>query len=378
MAEQYDGDIKLAVTLDASSVKQSAEQLRSTIQEIINQIGNIPFNENLERMSKVLQDMVADSQILTEQLGQAGQNAAQAGQQAGNQQLVEQVAEQNNEMRQTITQANSALGQYNDTEIETIRNAQRLGQQIGNVFTTASNRTKALIRRFAQLTTKIAKAGAAVVRSGLSRLGNIFFGGSKGAESFTQKLHKGIRTVLAYGLGIQTLASLFGKLRSAATEAFKRMAQQIPEVNRSISMLKSAIQNLKNSVGTALQPLLSAIAPVLTKIINLFAQATTKVGEFFAALTGQKYIYKASAANVDYAKSLDKSSKSQKKANKEMDKALGEYDKLLVIQKKQSADDDSGAGGADDGLGTYKKVPIDPRMAKIAEWLKDMWKKYTI
>ena len=383
MAEQYDGDIKLSVTLDAATVKKSAEELRGTISKILSAVDNIPLNENLEKMKQSLEDSLITSQMLTEQLNEAGQamtnGGAQATQQAAQatQQVVEQVAESNNEMRERITQAAGALRDYGDEELEVIRNAQLMRERIENALSTAWNKTKALITRFRQLASQIARTGAAWIKSGLSKIGSVFFGGARGAESFDQKLKKGIRTVLAYGLGIQTLTSLFGKLRSAATDALKRMAQQIPEVNRDISSLMSSLQNLKNSIGTMFQPLLAAVTPILTKLMSMLTSVTTKIGEFFAALTGQKYIYKATAANIDYAKSLDKTTKAKKKKNKEDDKELGAYDKLLVIQKKQKDenDDDGGGSSIDPNQGLFKKVPIDPKWLKIADWLKDMWKR---
>lgn len=379
MAEQYDGDIKLSVTLDASTVKKSAEDLRNTISQILTAMDNMPLNENFERMKQSLEDSLITSQLLTEQLNEAGQAMADGGvQQAAQttQQVIEQVAESNNEMREQITQATGALQDYSDEELEVIRNAQMMRERIENTLSAAWNKTKATIAKLKQLAVQIAKTGAAWIKSGISKIGSVFLGGARGAETFDQKLKKGIRTVLSYGLGIQTLSSLFSKLRSAATEALKRMAQQIPEVNRDISMMMSSLQNLKNSIGTMFQPLLAAVAPILTKLANLLATVTTKIGEFFAALTGQKYIYKATEANIDYAKSLDKTTKAKKKKNKEDEKELGAYDKLLVIQKKTKDENDDGNGyDADAAKGMYQKVPIDPKWLKIADWLKDMWKR---
>jgi len=380
MAEQYDGDIKLAVTLDASTVKQSAEQLRAELQSIIDKMQEIPLNENLQKMADVLQDSVILSEQLTQQLDQVGQGLGQATQQQAQetQNLVNQVAESNNAMRENVTGATGALRNYADEEINVTRNAQIMRQRIENALSVAAQRTKATITRFKQLATQILRTGAAIVRSGLSKIGIHFGDASRGAETFTQKLKKGIRTVLAYGLGIQTIVSLFNKIRGAAKEAFNSMAQQIPEVNRDLSQIVSALQNLKNAIGTMFQPLLAAVTPLLTKLINMLTTVTTKIGEFFAAFTGQGYVYKATAANIDYAKSLEKTTKQKKKKNKEDQKELGAYDKLLVIQKKQKDKDnepDGGLSNIDPSKGIYKKVPVSKGISDFVKRLKDTWNK---
>ena len=257
---------------------------------------------------------------------------------------------------------------------ETENQIQRVKNSLGRVTSSVISNVKSITARLKRLVTGIAGVGKSIVRSGIANLGKIFGFGSNSADSFHNKLKQGIRAILSYGLGITTLVMLFNKLRNAAGDALQRMAKQIPEVNRDISTLMSALQNWKNAVGTMFQPLLAAITPILTKVINLLTAVTTKVGEFFAALTAQKYVYKATGANIDYAKSLDKSTKSQKKANKENEKALGDYDKLQVIQKNKAADTDAGKYDADAAKGAYKKVPIDPKWQKIADWLKNMWK----
>lgn len=366
MAADGTAEIEVDLSLNAKKVLDTARRLRETFQTLTSGFDGEALSESFQESIDTMQDMIDVSQDVFDSIRD------------GNDALIEDGAEWNSEMRRQLENVMQEYQRYGNERIAQIRSEMREEQlaeqqirQIQNTVTTVARGTlsnmRNIINRLRTLTTNILKAGAAVVRSGLSKLGSIFFGASGGAGSFNSRLKQGIKTVLSYTIGVASLTALFGKLKSAATEAFQRMAKQIPEVNKDISALKNSFQNLKNSIGTMFQPLLAALTPLITRIVNGLTQVIDKVAQFIAALTGQKYVYKATAANIDYAKSLDKSTKAAKKNQNQ----LGEYDKLQVIGKK---DDDGGGYDADAAKGTYQKVPIDPKYLKWLEWLKDMWK----
>ena len=256
----------------------------------------------------------------------------------------------------------------------TERQVSRVQSVISRVASSTMANMRAMTTRLKQMLTTIVRMGTSIAKSGISKLGQIFHIGSKASRGFDFNLKRGITTVLKYAFGIRSLYFLFRKLRSAVKEAFEAMAQQIPEVNKDLSQITSAWQDFKNALGTAFQPLLAAITPILTRIIEMLTNATIKVGEFFAALTGQEYVYKATKANIDYAKSLDKTAKAKQKNNKEDEKALGSYDKLEVIQKKQNKDSDDDSG-LDTSKGVYQKAPISKGVSDFMKRLKETWDK---
>ena len=346
------------------------------------------FNEIDANVNKVADSMVKDlervakeEERLARQAAKAEENELKKIEAALNNEANNIIKEETRKAKEKERLAKEAAAeekrQAQEAARETERQIQRVKSAMGSFTSNVLSNFKSITSRLKRIVAGIMSFGKSIVRSGLPTLGSIFGIGSKSADSFHNKLKQGIRTILSYGFGLTTLVMLFNRLRSVATDALKRMVQQVPEVNTSVSRLLSSLQNWKNAVGTMFQPLFSAVAPILTKLIDLLTKVTIKIGEFFAALTGQKYTYQATKANIDYAKSLDKTTKSQKKKNKEDEKALGQYDKLLVIQKKQKTDDAEKANpvatGAD-GLGMYKKVPIDPKWLKFVDWLKDMWK----
>lgn len=206
-------------------------------------------------------------------------------------------------------------------------------------------------------------AGLRKVRSAISELGKH----SKTTEFSFKRL---FRTVLKYGLGIRSLFMLFRRLRSYAVEALKAMAQQFPEVNSQLSSLTSAFAQFKNSIGSAVYPLINALAPALTMIINLATQAMNAVANFIAVLTGQKFIYKATKQNKDFAGSVAGAGAAAKEANKQ----LAEFDKLEVL----NADKDSGAGGGggagvDPGAFEKALAASSPLAEKLKKILGDIW-----
>ena len=133
-------------------------------------------------------------------------------------------------------------------------------------------------------------------------------------------LKKTLGNILKYTVGITTLVALFRKLRGMATEAFKVMAQEIPEVNTAISDMATAMKQVKASAGTMLQPLLQVLSPIITAITQKIAQLMNTIAQLFATLSGQNYIYEATVDYYDYAKSVEEASG-----------ALAGFDKLNVV-----------------------------------------------
>lgn len=225
--------------------------------------------------------------------------------------------------------------------------------------------TQTLMTTYEQATSVEDESASSTSRlaSAFYSLGNGFKAGINGAkklgDTLKNKLQKNatsafrsIKQLVLAGLGIRGISSLVNKLKSAATAAIKDMAKQIPEVNDAISSIKTALNGLKGSAGTMIQPLLNAFAPAIVSLINLLAKGITMAGQFFAALTGQKYIYKATAAQENYAKSLGKTNKQ-----------LGKFDELNNISTQ--------SGGAE--VATYEKEEVPDSFVKLKEWLKDMW-----
>lgn len=184
------------------------------------------------------------------------------------------------------------------------------------------------------------------------------------AKKTHSSFNNGIGTLLRYGLGVRSLFALMNKLRSALVDGYKNLARYSSRTNAAISSLMSALTRLKNSFAAAFDPILRAAAPALVTLINLISNAVSKIGMLTAALTGAKTYTKATTIQEDYAKSLDKTSQSAKKAKA----ALASFDELNILNDNSS--DSTKDDGSVDPSKMFEQVPIDSAVLDFADKLK--------
>lgn len=178
----------------------------------------------------------------------------------------------------------------------------------------------------------------------------------------------GLKTMLKYVFGVQSLIALINKLRSAMVDGFKNLAQfndGVNPTNTALSNLKSALTQLKNSFAVAFSPILTVIEPILTRLISLLSTAVNYVGQFFAALTGASTFTKAIKVQENYAKSLNGTAAAAKKAKG----SLASIDEL----NNQSKQDNSGAGGTVSPNDMFEVAPIESKIAGLASKLKSIF-----
>ena len=231
------------------------------------------------------------------------------------------------------------------------------------------------------MTQKVDRSTSALSRFGKTVKGGVV-GGLKGMVSMLGKgaaamlrlslrakkthssFNSGIGTLLRYGLGVRSLFTLMSKLRSALVDGYKNLAQYSSRTNAAISSLMSALDRLKNSFASAFDPILRAAAPALVTLINLISEAVSRIGMLVAALTGAKTFTKATTIQEDYAKSLDKTSKSAKKAKA----VLASFDELNILDDKDT--DNTKDDGSVDPSKMFEQVPIDSAVLDFADKLK--------
>ena len=231
------------------------------------------------------------------------------------------------------------------------------------------------------MTQKVDRSTSALSRFGKTVKGGVV-GGLKGMVSMLGKgaaamlrlslrakkthssFNSGIGTLLRYGLGVRSLFTLMSKLRSALVDGYKNLARYSSRTNAAISSLMSALDRLKNSFASAFDPILRAAAPALVTLINLISEAVSRIGMLVAALTGAKTFTKATTIQEDYAKSLDKTSKSAKKAKA----VLASFDELNILDDKDT--DTTKDDGSVDPSKMFEQVPIDSAVLDFADKLK--------
>lgn len=169
-----------------------------------------------------------------------------------------------------------------------------------------------MIPKYEQLQTEVRKTGKEAVEA------------HKAAAK-----HTGINfnKIVKYTFGVRSLFALYRKLRQAAADALKTIAQGDPEFNAAMSRLMTSWNQIKADLGTLLQPIVQSVIPVLNMVLEKLHNALLKVAGVIAAILGQDYIDVVTVQTANYAGALDDVAKSASTAKK----ALGGYDKLNVI-----------------------------------------------
>lgn len=253
-----------------------------------------------------------------------------------------------------------------------------------NSIQSACNKLSSTILSVFKKITSVVKSSVANILGHLKNLSKGIKESSSSCSTAEQNFKKLFTTILKYGLGIRSTYFLFRKLRTALINGFSELTKSDSEVNQSISTLKSNLTQLKNQVILALAPALNALTPVLTNLIQLANKAAIALASIIAAITGQNSIKLATYEYEDYAKSIDKTTKSKKKATKETEKELkqlAKFDELNNLSKKDDTktDDDDDEDTKKGGI-KYTTAPIDKKwldwVNKIKKILAELWEPF--
>lgn len=160
---------------------------------------------------------------------------------------------------------------------------------------------------------------------------------------------------------ISRIKSIFiAQIMKAVQDGIQALAKYSREVDAAISGMRNAFKELGANVSVAVSGLLNAIAPVVTQIINWLSTLVSYISAFIAMLSGKNTVMVAKKQTDSYAKSLDKTAKSAKKAQL----ALAGFDEInnLTTQK------DSGSGGTSPGS-MFEEKEIDSLLpATLKDW----------
>ena len=241
--------------------------------------------------------------------------------------------------------------------------ASSFGRTAGSSFSTVLNLSKKLDSGFK----KLGKGIASIIK----KFASLRNASAKSHLGMQKDLKKTMRMVLQWGFGIRSVYFLIRRLRSTFVTGMNTLATQFPEINSQLSALTRSFHEMKASLTTAFQPIASYVIPLLIKLMDYISAAARAVGSFFAVLTGQKYIYKATAAEKDYADSITGTGN----AAEEAEDKLASYDKLDVINKDKDKSSGSGRGGNIFDDVTFEKVDVGGAISKFAEMVKEAWKK---
>lgn len=102
---------------------------------------------------------------------------------------------------------------------------------------------------------------------------------------------------------------------NAVRSGFQDLAKANSDFNNSMSQCQSVLLQARNSLATAFAPVLQALTPIIVTVTNAFINAFNIIGMVSARLFGNATTFaKAKKVSMDYAKSLDGTANSAKKA----------------------------------------------------------------
>lgn len=406
MASEYDGSIKLGVQFDATSIKSSAKELKKSLEDSLSAMDDKKLDKNLASTAESMRKLVnqtseleqkisklEDAKIPTDDYKEVSDQIERANkkfndllykQQEMQRQgkdhgkawdaLSDKIDEVGNEIRyaegelQDLVDTGKAFklgsetSEYdkNISKLDDINSRMRVMKQrteeqqvaqlkaskgwkaAGVVLGTLGNDIKKLLGHLKQLALNLAKAVKNSVINGFKKLGKAVLGVGKNAASSEFSFKRLFRTMLAYGLGINTITSLFSKLRNyiaAGLDSFKDYEGGLNTVTVVMNEFQTSLQYLQNSLAAAFAPILTTVMPILTGFIDRMAQAVQSVGAFFSALQGASTFTKAlrTPFKSKEAQNQEKADiKAENKANQAA--AKDELKQRKADYKKQVAD----------------------------------------
>ena len=202
--------------------------------------------------------------------------------------------------------------------------------------------------------------------------------------------HFGITKMLGTSILFSAVFQAISAVTGAIKDGFTNLAQYSGSTNKSISMLWSSLERLKNSLATAFAPILDVVAPILSKFIDMLSTAASYVSMFFAFLSGKSTYTRAVAVQKDYAASLQDTSQAASDVADETERAaeaaegyLSPIDEINKIGAQNNIANTSpgtggGGGGAGGGTGSgplFEEVAIDNKFASLLDSVLDKLKE---
>lgn len=388
-----DSAVTIQLNLEPGDVKKTAAELQKAVQGIFEQTGGKGDTQTVKMLDKLRDglrdiqksrqelataettrvlspDALAEIKILESELAKARIELGKLD--AQREQLKERGAIFGTEWEETNAKIQETSANITNlrTEIEQIKGTADLDaqaiQQSANALDEKNVKLGLLVEQYEQAknkskdlrnSTENVRKSLGGVSSAAKNAGNNL---KRGFNDATKAVSRGIKKLLSYTIGITSIVALMRKIRSAAKEGLKALAEFDSEANGTLSTFTTDIQYLKNALATMFYPLIQVVAPIFRQFVDALVDAINHVTQFFGAFTGAGKVYKAIRVQKDFADSI-------KKATDAQTKALAGYDKLQTIQKSSSAD-----SGSSNSNGMFELVEIESSYKELVNNVKEM------
>lgn len=270
----------------------------------------------------------------------------------------------------TLAECNQRVQDFKNGIFDTSSSADRLRESMAGVGSAMKSAGAAAVRAFGSVVQKSFKAfltGIKKLKSLLPDMGSLF-----------DKVGSKMRMAFRVG-ALMLLRRAIGALFKDIKEGFDILARFSDSMgtafNKNVSGFVSGIKNLGNQIVAAFEPILNVVLPIINALLAKLQQAMGVVAQFFAALTGAASWTRAKSNVTNYAKSLDSTGSSAKKARKEVEKlTVAGFDELNVLgENKEDEDNGGGAAGGINPADYFETAPISDKVKDWLEKLKKAW-----
>lgn len=199
----------------------------------------------------------------------------------------------------------------------------------------------------------------------------------KSFTNFFDKLNSKLQKVLRLFtfMGLRKIMTAIYKEIGEMTEILAKFSDSIgSSFNTNMSGLIADFKWLAGSLVAAFEPILNIVLPIIDALVSRLVAAINVINQFFSVLGGALKWTKATKNVENYAKSLDKTGSSAKKAKNEVEKlTVASFDELHVLNDNK--DNSSSGGGGINPADYFQTADIDQKVKDFLDRLKDMWKK---
>lgn len=166
------------------------------------------------------------------------------------------------------------------------------------------------------------------------------------------------------------LTQAFSALAKGVKEAFSSYLTADKSLGNAVRSLQASLKTLQGSLASAFAPIAEVVVPWISTMVNWLIAGANAIAQFIAALTG-KSVYKKASANIA---ATGAAAGSAANAVDKLNKKLGAYDDLKVIDQDNGSGGSGGggAGGAGGGI-DYEDVDIASGISDFAEKVKQAW-----
>ena len=197
-----------------------------------------------------------------------------------------------------------------------------------------------------------------------------------GMSGMFAKVNNGVKAIGAKlsslggmaAIGISQGMALAGDAIVAVTNLFKDM-MKMEGFKEKFAEAELAFTNLQNAAYSALMPLMELLLPIIMQVVDWLTRAANVAAAFFAALSGSStYMTYVASGMAKAGGSSGKYADNMERAEKAAKGSLASFDKIDVLNKKETPEIKiPGGGGGGGAIGEWVEQSVEDTFASLSD-----------